>query len=162
MATAEDLKTAFAAAGETMAGAISEAAGIWDEQVLPPEAPEVSPGATGDAWTPRQTVEHAVGALGFYRGLVAAATKQQMETPERGPLPSAEEAAAALTAAVEATTATLSTVEDGDLERPAGLPDVPVSYLKSLGIETGASVEGVLLMLAAHLEDHAAQIRRAL
>ena len=127
-----------------------------------PEAPEVTPRPTGDAWTPRQTVEHAVGALRFYRGLVAAATKQQVDAPEPGPLPSAEKAAAALAAAVEATTATLSTVEDGDLERPAGLTDVPVSYLKSLGIETGDSVEGVLLMLAAHLEDYAAQIRGAL
>lgn len=163
MATADQLRTAFAAAGQSMAGAINDAAGIWGEQLLPPEAAqEMNPRATGDAWTPQQTVEHAVGALGFFRGLVAAAMEQEAEPPERAPFPTAEEAAAALTAAVEATTATLSTIEDGDLERSAGLPETSLNYLKSLEIETTTSVEGVMQILAVHLDDHAAQIRKAL
>ena len=53
-------------------------------------------------------------------------------------------------------------VTDGDLERPAGLPETTLGYLKSLGIESSANVGGVMLILAAHLDDHAAQIRKAL
>lgn len=162
MATAEEMRTAFAAAGQAMAGAIGESAGIWGDAVLPPEAEEVNARATGDAWTPQQTVEHAVSAVTFFRGLVATAMEQEAEPPQRTPFPSAEEAGVALTAAVDAATATLGGVTDGDLDRPAGLPETSLAYLKSLGIESAANVEGVMLILAAHLDDHAAQIRKAL
>jgi hypothetical protein len=161
MATAEELRTAFAGAAETMADAIGDASGIWGEHVLSPEAEEVNPRATGDAWTPQQAVEHAVGSVAFFRGLIDEAMEQESEQPERAPFPSAAEAAAGLSAAIELTTSTLRGVEDADLKRPAGLPDISVSYLETRGIQTTATVEGVMHILAAHLADHAAQIRRA-
>ena len=163
MATADELRTAFAVAGEAMAASISDAADIWGDQVLPPEAAaEMNPRATGEAWTPQHTVEHAVSSVGFFRTLIATAMEQETEPPQRTPFPTAEEAGTALTAVVEAATATLSGVGDGDLTRPAGLPETSLNYLTSLGIETATTVEGVMQIIGAHLGDHAAQIRKAL
>jgi hypothetical protein len=163
MATADEMKAAFAVAGEAMAASIIDAAGIWGDQVLPPEAvAEINPRATGEAWTPQQTVEHAVSSVGFFRMLIASAMEQEAEPPQRTPFSTAGEAGTVLTAAIEATKATLSSVGDGDLAKPAGLPEVSVNYLKSLGIEATANVEGTMQIIAAHLGDHAAQIRKAL
>ncbi len=74
-----------------------DAAGIRGDRVLPPEAEEFNPRATGDAWTPQQTAEHAVSAVTFFRGLIAAAMEQEGEPPQRTPFRLADEAAAALT-----------------------------------------------------------------
>lgn len=163
MATTDELRAAVDAGCETLSGAIAAAGAIWEEAVLPPEGPEVNPNATGDAWTPRQTVEHAVAALGFHAALIGLALGG--EPPERGERPEfggPDEAVAALGEKLTAAKDVLGRAEDGDLEKPARMGDPQMGYLKSLGIETTASVEGAFRIMAAHLEDHAAQIGGAL
>ena len=103
-----------------------------------------------------------MSSVAFFRMLIATAMEQEAEPPQRTPFPTAVEAGTALAAVVGAAMATLSSVGDGDLTRPAELPETSLNYLDSLGIDATANVEGTMQIIGAHLGDHAAQIRKAL
>ncbi len=162
MLTAEEFRAAITEHRIALGDAIAAVAARWEEPVLPPEAPEVNPRASGDAWSPRQAAEHAIGAQRFFAGLIAEAVGREGPAPARLSLASADEALRALDEAAESSDEVLRFVEDAGLPKAAGLRDMQIDYLRSRGVEASKTVEGVLHLFAAHLEDHAQQIRSAL
>ena len=123
--------------------AIEGAGGHW----------EVAPGT--DEWTPRFTAEHAVGMDRMYAGLVADALQRPGPPSQEVSFDNETEALRAFESAIKDGDPILAAVTDGDLAKPAELrgelpsPDTP------------ATVEGLLSLIAFHLDDHTTQIVNA-
>lgn len=162
MARVDELRAAIEAGRGVLAEAIESAAERWEEAVLAPEGPEVNPGATGEAWTPRRAAEHAIGAQSFQARLIGRALERESARVDPPSLPSAGEAVRVLEATAGSWDELFNAVDDGDLAKPARLGDPQINYLQSLGVSASKTVEGALQLFAAHLEDHAQQIRSAL
>ncbi len=94
--------------------------------------------------------EHAIGAERSFAGMIAALT--DAEAPERQELSLAtvEEAIAALESAINAANAVLLGLSDDDLAIEA----------RAIG-NFPPSVEGILQLVAHHLDDHSKQIAAA-
>ncbi len=162
MATVDEFWAAIDEGRRALAGAIEAAADRWEAPVLEPEAPEVRPGATGEAWTPRQAAEHAIGAQSFHARLIAKAVGRDSARVDPPSLTSAAEALHVLDETSGSWDELFDAVGGSDLETPAALGDGQLSYLESAGLPASKTVEGALRLFAFHLRDHAQQIRSAL
>ena len=58
----QSLRGSIEAGGAALITAALAAQPRWEEALLPPEGEEVNPNATGEAWTPRQSLTHALFA----------------------------------------------------------------------------------------------------
>ncbi len=159
MATLTELTNNIAAARDQLRAAIDGATDSWEDATLPPEADEVNPNSTGDAWTPKQAVTHAVGGVSFFSSFLATGlgidftiSRPSIETPE--------DALDALDAAFEAVDALVAAASDDALTLPAPVGDGQIMYATTRGYEVQKDVTGALSMLALHTADHAEQIVR--
>ena len=133
MATAKELRDSITKNREALKAAIEAAAGKW----------ETSPG--GDAWSPRQNAEHAIGA-DLKDGQAAAAILGG--NPPAGPeisFPTAAAAAEALAKVGAEVDKRFSWAEDRDLSKGQG----------------GNTLESIFTHAMTHLAEHAANIKSA-
>lgn len=102
-----------------------------------------------DAWSPRQVAEHLAGAATFFAAGIAFNLK--LEGPERAPAvcETAEAAATATERNHEALLKVMRQVRDEQLDQIVVAPQ--------LGGEI--PLERVMLIIPAHLKDHAQQLR---
>ncbi len=159
MPSLSDHLAAIATAKNELRAAISGAASSWEQPCLPPEADEVNPSASGQPWTPKQAATHALGALGFFTGFVAAGLGIEFDTST----PNADTSEAALATLDEVYAAfdqVIAAANDESLTLPAPVGDGQVSYAKTRGYEIEKDVAGALSMVELHTADHAAQIAR--
>ena len=161
MSDLSDVRTAIDDGRKQLDQALATCGEHWEEAVLAPEAPEVNPRATGDAWTPRQAAEHVIGGNAWFARMVATGLERDAPALEPLSLESADDARAALRAAIEGSDGLLDAVTGDDLANPTGLGDGQVDYARSRGREITKSVEGALWMMALHMADHAQQIAGA-
>ena len=148
MRAADELRTAIAAGRAALRQALPGATAYWEEPVL-----EAEPGAAVSSspvvgpWTPRHAATHVIWVEGYYAGLLAEALGGERTEPQPLELESPAEAAIALDERARSHDAVLARVRDADLARPVAVGD-------------DRDGEWLLRLLAAHLEDHAAQIQR--
>ena len=161
MSDLSDVRTAIDDGRKQLDQALAACGERWGAAVLAPEAEEVNPRATGDAWTPRQAAEHAIGGNGMFVRMVAAGLERDAPALEPLSRESADDARAALRTAIERSDGLLDAVAADDLARPTGLADRQIDYARSRGREITKSVEGALWMMALHMADHAQQIAGA-
>jgi hypothetical protein len=158
MATVEELTDAIEAGQSTLREAIAGAGSYWQERVLPPEAEEVNPRASGEPWTPREAADHAIGSLAFFAGMAAAGFEADLEAPAAPDVSSPAAALESLDRCVETCRAALEAASDGVLGRPTGLGDTQVNYAATRGQAIEKDVAGAFWMVALHSADHAQQI----
>ena len=143
MATTRELIADIEEKRQALRQAIEGAGGQW----------EVAPGQ--GEWTPRQTAEHAISMERMYAGLVAEALQRPGPPGQELALASELEAVRAFEAAIQDCSPVLAGVTDGDLAKPSELRgDLPSP-------DTPETVEGVLSLIAFHLDDHTTQIVEA-
>ncbi len=136
MASLDELRTAVAQGRSALRQAVEVATEGWEQTRSP------RPGED-EAWSPRETAEHAIGAEVAFAGAVAEAIGS--ERPPRTPL------------VLETPEAALSAIDEAAL-----LADPVFEALepRHLEMETrfADNVEGVLRLAAGHLREHAQQI----
>jgi hypothetical protein len=147
MATTIELRTTLDQARANFRAALASVNGNWERQ---PQS-----GEGEQAWSPRHAAEHAIGwETGFaraicdacgYPGPDPAADLAIGQAPDLG-FTTPEDAAGAFDEAVEKSNRFLASVTDSDLAKPH---------------EVAGSVENLLAIAGAHLNDHAEQIRAA-
>ncbi len=138
MATPDEMRAAIDAARDELRSAIKGAATFWEKKP-----------ATGEgeaAWSPRQAAEHVVAAHVWYANAVCVACGYPGPERFQPAFATAEEAETGLARAVELSQGKLKHITDKDL------------LMKH---ERMGSVEQIMAGDAAHLRDHAAQIRAA-
>jgi predicted component of type VI protein secretion system len=162
MSTVEELRAAIAAGRSALREAIAAAAERWEEPVLEPDPrAATSSSSVVGPWTPRHAATHVIWVEGYYAGLLSEALGGERTEPQPLTLTSPAEAARALDERGRDHDAVLARVRDADLGKPAALGDGQIGFLAEHGITARRDVEGLLRLLAAHLEDHAQQIRSA-
>ncbi|MCC6237099.1 MAG: DinB family protein [Dehalococcoidia bacterium] len=133
MASAKELRDTVTKNREALIAAIEASAAKWD----------TSPG--GDAWSPRQNAEHAIGADIRYGGQASAILGGNPPAAVEASFASAAEAAEALKKAGAEVDKRFSWAEDRDLSKAAG----------------GKTLEAVLAEAASHLAEHTQNIQSA-
>jgi hypothetical protein len=140
MASAEEHRAAIRAGRDALQQAIAAAGPHW----------ELSPGGDGEAsWAPRKVAEHIVASDRYFTAMIA--TVMEGKPPARLEYAFADpgEAIAALDASTVDCEKVLRYIEDRDLDKAVPLPE---------RIPAPKTIEGTLLLLAHHLQDHARQI----
>ena len=158
MTTLAELTSAIAESHDQMRAALEGAEGYWDARVLPPEADEVNPRASGDPWTPQEAANHAIGALGFFAGMAAAGAGTELDPPPPPDVSSNATALASLESGMATCNAALAGVTDELLANETGLGDTQISYAATRGQAIEKDVAGAFWMAALHIADHAQQI----
>ena len=133
MASAKEMRETVTKNRQALIAAIEAAAAKWD----------ASPG--GDAWSPRQNAEHAIGADVRFGGQASAILGGNPPAAVETSFASAADAAAALTKVGAEVDKRFSWAEDRDLSKAAG----------------GKTLEAVLADAASHLAEHAENIKSA-
>ena len=133
MATAKELRDTVAKNRAVLIAAIEAAAGKW----------EMSPG--GDAWSPRQNAEHAVGSEVYYGKQAAAILGGNPPAAVETSFESAAAAAEALAKVGAEVDKRFSWAEDRDLSKGQG----------------GTTLESIFAEAASHLAEHAENIKSA-
>jgi DinB superfamily len=132
MATAKELRDSVTKNRAALVAAIEAAAGKW----------ETSPG--GDAWSPRQNAEHAVGSDVYYGKQAAAILGGNPPTAPETTFESAAAAAEALAKVGTEVDKRFSWAEDRDLSKGQG----------------GNTLESIFAEAAKHLAEHAENISK--
>jgi hypothetical protein len=158
MTTVEELTRAIETGAAELRAAIAGAEGYWDSAVLPPEADEVNPRASGDAWTPQGAADHAIGSMAFFAAMAAAGFDADLEAPGSPDVSSPATALASLDHSIATCRAALEAASDSVLGRPTGLGDRQVNYAATRGQAIQKDVAGAFWMAALHSADHAQQI----
>lgn len=158
MATLEELTYAIEESQSALREAIAGAEEYWQDKVLPPEAEEVNPRASGEPWTPQEAANHAIGSLAFFSGMAAAGFDADLEAPAAPDVSSPAAALESLDRCVATCRAALAAASDGVLDRPTGLGDTQVNYAATRGQAIEKDVAGAFWMVALHSADHAQQI----
>jgi hypothetical protein len=156
--TLEELTDAIEGSAAELRTAIAAAEDYWDAAVLPPEADEVNPRATGEPWTPQEAADHAIGALAFFAGMAAAGFDADIEAPAPVDVSSPASALASLDRSVATCHAALEAADADVLTRPTRLGDRQVNYAATRGQAISKDVAGAFWMVALHSADHAQQI----
>jgi hypothetical protein len=157
LATLTELTTDIATAHDQMRAAVEGAAAIWEDAVLPPEADEVNPSASGDAWTPQHAARHAIGGVAFFMGFAATGLGIDFEFV-RPEIETSEDAARAVDSVFAGVDSLIAGASDESLILEAPVGDGQIAYASTKGIEVKKNVEGALRMIALHTADHAQQI----
>lgn len=131
MASAKELRDTVTKNRQALIEAIEASAAKWD----------TSPG--GDAWSPRQNAEHAIGGDIRYGGQASAILGGNPPAAIETSFASAAEAAEALKKVGAEVDKRFSWAEDRDLSKAAG----------------GKTLEAVLAEAASHLAEHAENIK---
>ncbi len=131
MASAKEMRETVTKNRQALIAAIEAAAAKWD----------ASPG--GDAWSPRQNAEHAIGADVRFGGQASAILGGNPPAAVETSFASAADAAAALAKVGAEVDKRFSWAEDRDLSKAAG----------------GKTLEAVLADAASHLAEHAENIK---
>ena len=166
-----DARSQFAAARDSFRAAIERVSDRWDEAGLEPEEDPAKPwanGRTGDAWSPRQVVEHALSVDEMVERGLRALLGETVEQPEMEPslgkakaFPALESPAAALDYLDEGA-ALMTTMVDawdaGVLATETELPPGGEQYVNHYGFEASEDLAGRLAFAAAHWADHAQQL----
>lgn len=158
MTTLHELTTAIEEGQAALREAIAGAESYWQEKVLPPEAEEVNPRASGQPWTPQEAADHAIGSLAFFAGMAAAGFDADLEAPDPPDVSSPAAALQSLDRSVRTCRAALEAASDAALGRPTGLGDTQVNYAATRGQAIEKDVAGAFWMVALHSADHAQQI----
>ncbi len=166
-----DVRSQVAAARDSFRAAIEGVSTRWDEPGLEPEEDPAKPwanGRTGDAWSPRQVVEHALSIdemverglrtlLGetvedpeMDRDLGRAKEFSSLETPAAA-LEYLDQRAALMTAFVDAWDADVLATE-------TQLPPGSEQYYNYYGLEASNDLGGRFRFAAVHWADHAQQL----
>ncbi len=158
MTTVQELASRIDQSETALRDAITGAEGYWEAAVLPPEADEVNPRASGDPWTPQEAANHAIGAVGFFSGMAAAGIGAEISPPGPPDVTSAATALTSLDNSIASCRAALEAATDDVLSNSTGLGDTQVSYAATRGQAIGKDVEGAFWMAIVHSADHAQQI----
>ena len=138
MATPDELRTAIGDGRQALKDAISAAASGWERTAA---------GENEDAWNARQTAEHVIPSEAFFTSAVCSACGYPGVDEVKGDYATAAAALAHLETVVEMCNKKLKYVSETDIE--------------IRNEEWKTNVAGMLEFNAAHLNDHAAQIRAA-
>lgn len=150
---------AIATSRSALHDAIAGAAASWEEASLAPEADELNPSATGDAWTPQQAAGHVIGAIGFFTGFAAAGLNVEF-APSPPQVDTPEQALASIGVAFDAFDGVAKSITDGSLTTAAPVGDGQIAYAATRGFTIEKNIAGALSMVELHTADHAAQIAR--
>jgi hypothetical protein len=114
---------------------------------------ETSPGGDDEAsWAPRRVAEHIVASDRYFTGMIATVMEGKPPPRLEYAFAAPGEAIAALDASTVDCEKVLRYIEDRDLAKVVPLPE---------RIPAPKTIEGTLLLLAHHLNDHARQIAGA-
>lgn len=138
MATPDELRSALAAARVELRAAIAAAASNWEQ------APAEGDGE--EAWSARQTAEHAIAAEAYFTTAICEACGYPGVDRVSAAYPTAEAAIDGHEGVAEMCDKKLRHVTEKDLE---------------MKHERWGTVADLLALSAHHLRDHAAQITRA-
>lgn len=137
MASAEELRQQIAEARNEFRAALQGVDGKWEQ----------SPG--GEEWSPKQIVQHAIGAEIYFSNFVSRAMLGKPGEGDRSEIASSADALGRHEAAATLADRAYKYVEDRDLVKPAG--EIPGT--------TEQTVEAAMRRAAEHLREHAQQLQ---
>jgi hypothetical protein len=144
MASADEHRATIDVSRDALRDALIGAATNWED------APGDADSDDEEDWSPRQVAEHAIRAERGFAGMIATALQREGPGWDELSLATAEEALAALGAAIIDANKVLSGLTDEDLNVEARqIADYP------------PTVEGIVQLASGHLDDHAKQIAAA-